>query len=86
MAKISCRTSEVTFYRLLAIFTDLKWIFTFILPIFGAGLQTPKNIFFLVPTNFSYVFKRVKNIKRGIPRYRCILKEPTEHVVEVLKT
>jgi len=69
MAKNPWRTSKVTIYRLSAILTDLKGIFTFILPIFGAGIKTPKIDFFLVPTNFSYVFKRVKNLFGGIPRH-----------------
>ena len=45
----------------------------------GAGIKTPKIDFFLVSTNFSYVFERVKNIYGGIPRHWDILKEPSDH-------
>ena len=49
----------------------------------GAGLKNPKNNFFLVRTNFSYVFGGVKNINGGIPGYRYILKEPSVDVTSV---
>jgi len=45
----------------------------------GAGIKTPKIDFFLVSTNFSYVFERVKNINGGIPGHRDILNEPNAH-------
>ena len=47
----------------------------------GAGTKSPKNIFFLFSTYFSGVFERVKNMNRGIPRHRRILKEPSVRAV-----